>query len=245
MRVLLRLAYDGTDFRGWQVQPGLPTVQGTLEDAMEKLCSRRCQVHGAGRTDSGVHAASMPAHADLSSEELCRVSEGLNALLPRSMALLSAKEVRNDLHARFDALCRTYTYSVGKRRDPFRRRFEYQPKPCFLDTGAMAKAAELSRGTGSWKGFAKEGSGNASWIMNVSRASVDQDRWGWTFTITADRFLRGVVRIWSGTLLRIGTGAIPPETVAAVIASEDRSLAGQSLPACGLVLKNVEYADGV
>jgi len=149
MRVLLRLAYDGTDFRGWQFQPGLPTVQGTLEDAIEKLCRRKCPVHGAGRTDSGVHAAGMPAHADLSREELERVNEGLNGLLPRSMALLSVKEVRDDFHARFDAVSRTYTYSVGRKRDPFRRRFEYQPKLSSLDTRAMAKAAEHSLGTGS------------------------------------------------------------------------------------------------
>ncbi|HOP26476.1 MAG TPA: tRNA pseudouridine(38-40) synthase TruA [Candidatus Sabulitectum sp.] len=244
MRVLLRLAYDGTDFRGWQFQPGLPTVQGTLEDAIEKLCRRKCPVHGAGRTDSGVHAAGMPAHADLSREELERVNEGLNGLLPRSMALLSVKEVRDDFHARFDAVSRTYTYSVGRKRDPFRRRFEYQPKLSSLDTRAMAKAAEHSLGTGSWKGFAKEGSGNASWIMSVSRAVVEESYSGWTFTITADRFLRGVVRIWSGTLLRIGSGAIPPETVSSIISGEDRSLAGQSLPACGLVLKDVEYASG-
>jgi len=245
MRVLLRVAYDGTDFRGWQVQPGLPTVQGTLEDAIEKLCGRRCPVHGAGRTDSGVHAAGMPAHTDLCREELERVNEGLNGLLPRSMALISAKEVRDDFHARFDAVSRTYTYSVGKRRDPFRRRFEYQPRLSLLSTEAMVEAAERSIGKGSWKGFAKEGSGNASWTMNVTRARVEEGGSGWTFTITADRFLRGVVRIWVGTLLRIGSGAIPPGTVSSIMTNEDRSLAGQSLPACGLVLKDVEYANGV
>lgn len=241
MRVLLRLAYDGTSFRGWQIQPGQPTVQGAVEDALGFLCGRRCPVTAAGRTDSGVHALSMPAHADVAESELDRIRGGLNGRLPRSIRLLSVSPVRDDFHARFDAVSRSYRYSIGKFPDPFSRFFSYQPGKIALSTERMREAAAHSLGSCSWRGFAKEGSGNATWDMRVMEAGVEEHPEGWNIYISADRFLRGVVRIWSGTIYRAGTGSIPPETVREILLTGNRELAGPSLPACGLTLTNVEY----
>lgn len=245
MRILIRLIYDGTSFHGWQIQPGLPTIQQAVEDAVEKLCGRHCTVNSAGRTDTGVHALSMPAHLDVREDELSRIRNGLNSYLPTDIRCISADQVSDDFSARFNALSRNYRYRIGKIPHPFTRFFEYQPDKVQLNTELMGKAAEMSLGSNSWKGFAKEGSGNSSWLMNVTEARVEEDVSGWNFFITANRFLRGVVRIWSGTLLRIGCGRIPPDTVKNVISVGNRSLAGPSLPACGLTLVNVEYENEI
>lgn len=243
MRLLLRLAYDGTSFRGWQVQPGLPTVQKAVEEAVSQLCGRPCQVHGAGRTDTGVHALSMPVHLDIGEHELERIRGGLNSKLPSAILCHSFTPVSENFNARFDARSRSYRYRIGKDRNPFNRFFEYQPGKVSLNTRLMEEAAAVSKGISSWRGFAKEGSGNATWMMNVTHARVEEDPHGWDFHITADRFLRGVIRIWSGTLYRIGTGRIPPGTVREILDSGRRELAGPSLPACGLTLTNVEYSN--
>ena len=244
MRLLLKLAYDGTGFRGWQTQPGLPTVQQAVEEALQKLCGRPCRVHAAGRTDTGVHALSMPVHIDIEEYEYERIRGGLNSKLPSAILCLSFTPVKDDFNARFDAISRSYRYRVGKEKNPFTRFFEYQPGRVSLSTELMKEAAALSMGSSSWRGFAKEGSGNATWMMNVSYAGIEEDSLGWNFYITADRFLRGAVRIWSGTLFRTGTGRISPETFREILNSGRRDLAGPSLPACGLTLKNVEYANG-
>ncbi len=241
MRVLLRFRYDGTAFCGWQVQPGLPTVQGEIESALGKLCGRPCRIHGAGRTDAGVHSLAMPSHLDIREGELPGVRGGLNGLLPRSVSCLSVETVPDDFHARFHALSRSYVYRIGRTPDPLRRLYEYQPGHPRLELGPMKKAAELSIGTNSWRGFSKEGSGNATWEMTVSAADVTECPLGWEFTITANRFLRGVVRIWAGTVLRAGTGRIPPETVTEILGTGTRTCAGPSLPPCGLTLTEVLY----
>lgn len=243
VRILLRFSYDGTDFRGWQMQPGLPTVQQAVEEALTVLCGRKITVHSAGRTDSGVHALSMPVHLDIEEYELDRIRGGLNSKLPGSIRLLSSTPVKEKFNARFDALSRSYRYRIARRPDPFTRFYEYQPGNEDLQTDAMHRAAHLSLGKRSWKGFAKEGSDNSTWTMDVTDARVEEDRAGWSFFITADRFLRGVVRIWSGTLYRAGTGRIPPETVSLILSEDNRAQAGPSLPACGLTLMKVEYSN--
>lgn len=241
MRILLRFRYDGTPFSGWQVQPGLPTVQGVIESALEKLCRRPCRIHGAGRTDAGVHALAMPAHLDIRDEELPRIRGGLNGLLPRSVHCLSVSTVPDGFHARFDALSRSYVYRIGRTPDPLRRLYEYQPGFPVLALAPMKRAAELSLGNNTWRGFSKEGSGNSTWDMTVTGADAMENSHGWEFTISANRFLRGVVRIWSGTLFRSGAGWIPPERVTEILGSGSRTAAGPSLPPCGLTLTEVLY----
>lgn len=241
MRILLRIEFDGREFCGWQFQPNMPTVQNSLEKALGELCGRSVQVTGAGRTDAGVHAADMPVHLDIEEQEFARIANGLNSRLPSSISCWSVKEVAEDFHARFNAIARSYRYRISKAQHPLTRATEYQPRKPELDTDRMMEAAALSPGQNSWKGFSKEGSGNATWDMNVAEAYVEEDDLGWNLHITANRFLRGVVRIWAGTLLRIGTGKIEPGTVSEILLSENRDKAGPSLPACGLILTEVVY----
>lgn len=241
MRLVARFEFDGTNYSGWQIQPRDVTLQGEIEKALENMCQRHIPVTGAGRTDAGVHAEAMPAHFDILACEKERIENGLNRMLPLSISCLSVKEVPDDFHARFHATSRSYNYRVGNSRHPLRNRYEYQPRPRDLDIDAMMKAAEFSIGHANWRGFAREGGGNSTWDMNVEKAAVNATPGGWTLTITANRFLRGVVRIWSGTLLRIGTGKIPPETVRSILETEEKRLSGPSLPANGLILTEVRY----
>lgn len=237
-RYLAYFEYDGTGFRGFQYQPGERTVQGEIERCLERITGVRIPLAGAGRTDAGVHALAMPAHLDMD-----RGGERLSALariLPRDIALLSWLPVRDSFNARFDAVGRTYHYRIGKRRSPLKARTEYQPW-LTLDTETMDAAAALSVGRADWKAFAKSGGGNSTWIMDVRDAGVTEDAGGWTIRITSDRFLRGVVRLWAGTLLRVGTGRLSPDVVSDILGGHGTVAAGPSLPACGLTLVEVEY----
>jgi tRNA pseudouridine38-40 synthase len=246
VRVIALFEFDGTRYSGWQIQPGETTVQGEIEKALALLCCRRVAVTGAGRTDAGVHSIAMPVHFDIETSETGRIAGGLNTMLPRDISCLSINRVDENFHARFHALSRSYEYRIGLGRHPLRSRFEFQPGNVkLLCTDAMKKAAELSCGLSNWRGFAREGGGNSTWEMDVHKASVTMDDGGFTLAITANRFLRGVVRIWSGTLFRVGTGKILPETVTRILETADKNLAGPSLPACGLTLTEVRYPDGI
>ncbi len=241
MRLLTHFEFDGTDYSGWQIQPRDKTVQGEIEKALQQLCHRRIAVTGAGRTDAGVHAACMPAHFDIEPIEFQRIERGLNTKLPKDISCLSVKVVNDDFHTRFHASSRTYQYHIGKGRHPLSSRYEYQQDVTNLDVEAMQAAAELSLGIGNWRGFAREGGGNSTWDINVLSASVVETEMGWTFHITANRFLRGVVRIWSGTIFRIGTGRVPISVIKSILENTDKKLAGPSLPAKGLTLTEVKY----
>lgn len=237
-RYLAFFEYDGTGFRGFQYQPGERTVQGEIERCLETITGVRVPVAGAGRTDAGVHALSMPAHLDIE-----RGAERLPALariLPRDIALKGWIPVHASFSARFDAVERTYNYRIGRKKSPLRARTEYQPW-LVLDTPSMERAAGLSIGKADWRAFAKTGGGNTTWNMDVRDAGVTEDTEGWTIRITSDRFLRGVVRLWSGTLLRIGTGRLSPVVVRDILGGTCSVAAGPSLPACGLTLVEVKY----
>lgn len=237
-RYLVYFEYDGTGFRGFQYQPGERTVQGEIERCLEKITGARIPVTGAGRTDAGVHALAMPTSLDIESG-----GERLSALariLPRDIALTCWFPVHDTFNARFDAVERTYHYRIGKRRSPLKARTEYQPW-LTLDTEAMNRAAGLSLGMADWRAFAKSGGGNSTWNMDVREAGVTEDPEGWTIRITSDRFLRGVVRLWSGTLLRVGTGRLSPTVVSGILGGSGTVAAGPSLPACGLTLVEVKY----
>jgi tRNA pseudouridine38-40 synthase len=241
IRYLLRLEYDGTDFSGWQAQRGRRTVQGELEAILERLCGRRVPVTGSGRTDAGVHAECQAAHIDLEDREGTRVIDGLASLAPRDVAVLSYTEVDACLHARFSARSRFYRYRLIRGRHPLLERQAAISPYERLDTSAMDEAAGLCTGTGDWRGMSREGSGNRTWLVDVLEASVSEDCRGWTFGIRADRFLRGMVRIWAGTLVDVGRGRHSPEVMRQILSTGDRRLAGPSLPARGLTLAGVCY----
>ncbi len=241
-RIMMKIEYDGTEFHGWQLQPGVRSVQGEIESVLENLCERKIRITGSGRTDAGVHALGQIAHADINENEFDRIENGLLSLLAEDVAVTSFSRVEDSFHARFDAVSRLYRYRISKEKHPLTSRYSYIQRGFkTLDVDAMRKAATLSIGENNWKSMAKEGSSNSSWIVKVIDAQVVEDQSGWTFLIKANRFLRGLVRIWAGTLARIGSGSDSPLLVTELLESEDRSRAGESLPAKGLTLLEVKY----
>jgi tRNA pseudouridine38-40 synthase len=241
-RFFVELSYLGTAYCGWQRQPDAPSVQGALEDALSTLLREPVEVTGAGRTDTGVHAARYIAHFDASSEPDVY---HLNALLPRDIAVRRVWEVAPDAHARFDAREREYTYYITLHKDPFRQHTAWYYSGA-LDLDAMNRAAAHLLGTHDFTTFSKLHSGNKTFECTVFEA-----RWaveppqaagcGVRFTIRADRFLRNMVRSTVGTLVDVGRGKITPERFAAILEARDRSLASGSAPAQGLFLTDVRY----
>jgi len=245
LRIKALFEFDGSRYSGWQIQPNAITVQGEIEKSLSILCNRQIKITGAGRTDTGVHAKSMPVHCDIEEIEFLRIKNGLNRMLPNDIACQLVEQVSESFHARFDAISRSYTYCVGKGSHPLRGRFEYQHKISSLNLKNMQLAAKYSLGLNNWRGFAREGGGNSTWDINVLDALVSPTEHGWVFTIKANRFLRGVVRIWSGTILQIGFDRIPPEIIKTILDTTDKKYAGASLPACGLTLTEVKYPDEI
>jgi tRNA pseudouridine38-40 synthase len=241
LRLKITVEYDGTDFSGWQVQPGCRTVQGEFESALEKLTGRRIAVTGAGRTDAGVHAAGQVVHMDILDSERDRMESGLDSILPDDLSILCIEEVALGFHARFHAVSRTYVYNLAKKRHPLSCRYEHVLHSGELDSRAMQLAAQLSTGEHDWRAMAREGSGNKTWLADVSEAAVEETVTGWTLLISANRFLRGMVRIWSGSLVQTGLGKKPPGVIEQMFETGDRGLAGPSLPANGLTLLKVRY----
>ncbi len=242
IRIKMLIEYDGTDFSGWQRQPEVRTVQGDIETVLEKLCNCRIAITGSGRTDAGVHALGQVAHADVEFDKLERIRTGLPAMLPFDIAVTEVEEVDSSFHARFQAVSRFYRYRIEKNKHPLQNRYSHTlTLSGELNTSDMQNAAELSRGRNDWMAMAKEGSDNSDWIVNVLSADVIEDDSGWTFLIRANRFLRGMVRIWSGTLVSIGSGAAQPELITELLETKDRASAGVSLPGKGLTLMEVKY----
>ncbi len=240
-RLRMTVEYDGTCFEGWQIQRTGRTVQGEIEACLARLLGRRCRVTGSGRTDAGVHAAGQVAHVDLSSTEIERVMKGLPEIVPQDIALRCIERAPEGFHARFSAFRRTYSYRIVRRRNPLLARFAWECPWAELDEEAMEAAAGLSLGRAGWRGMSREGGGNRTWLVDVGHAAVETGPEGWTLSISADRFLRGMVRIWAGTLVEAGRGRFPPSRITEILTTGDRLLAGPSLPARGLTLVSVEY----
>lgn len=266
-RYFIKLSYDGAAYHGWQVQPGAVTVQQCIEEALGKVLRRSTPIVGAGRTDAGVNARLMVAHADMPEEVIekdkARFIRSLNSLTARDIAIHDVVEVAPDAHARFDARRRTYRYFVHHGCDPFLRHYSLNISP--LDYTAMNEAAALLLDVEDFTSFAKL---HADTRTNICR--VDTARWmkvpssrpaaaGMTacdgipasgmgepgcqyyFEISADRFLRNMVRAVVGTLVEVGRRKMTLPQFRDVIARRDRCEAGTSMPPNALFLWNVEY----
>ena len=260
MRYSISLCYDGSSFYGWQLQPGVPTVQGTLEDALGKLLRSSISVTGAGRTDTGVNAIGYVAHFD-APEGLDTEALGykLNAILPPSIVVLKVSGTSEDFHSRFDATKREYTYFLHRRKDPFVAHYSWQ---CLyqLDIQAMSKAAEMLLGKHDFRCFQKTGTDVKTSICTVTEA-------GWHpytpehcsithfpceegdylyFRISADRFLRNMVRAIVGSLIDVGRGKMSLEQFALLVNPDEsgqlsRGDAGESVPGHALFLSEITY----
>lgn len=246
MRVFIDLAYNGGNFHGWQVQPGVITVQSVLEDAISRLARQATAVTGAGRTDAGVNARQMIAHCDL--PDGFDIGEGflrsLNALCGRDIAVRSVREVAPDAHARFDATERTYRYFVHTTKDPFLGSLSWQA-PASLDFDSMNQAAELILGKRDFTSFSKLHTDVKTNICDLRAAQwrqLEGESHRWYFEISADRFLRNMVRAVVGTLVEVGRKKLSPRDIVAIVDARDRCAAGTSMPAQPLFLWQVKYS---
>jgi tRNA pseudouridine38-40 synthase len=243
MRYFLELSYNGSRYNGWQRQPEAPSVQQTLEEALSKYLREPIEVTGAGRTDTGVHAARYVAHFDceVTLTDSADFVYHVNSILPWDIAVRSVAPVAATAHARFDATSREYTYCIVPHKNPFRRDTSWQyfvP----LDLDAMNRAAEWLTQYDDFTSFAKLNSANKTNICHVTRARWERQSDGTlVFRIRADRFLRNMVRAIVGTLVDVGRGKISPERFRDIIEARDLSLASGGAPAAGLFLTDITY----
>lgn len=240
-RYFIHLAYNGANYNGWQTQPGLPTVQETLEKALSTLLRQPIAVVGCGRTDTGVHASDFYAHFDLKDfKDPKELTFKLNSFLPPDIAIFAIFPVADNAHARFDATARTYQYHVSDRRLPFRQgqycRIYFKP-----DLDKMNEAARVLMEYEDFTSFAKLHTQVKTNICHLTEARWDRVGEEWIFTIRSNRFLRNMVRSVTGTLLDVGRGKLSIEGLREIIEKKDRCAAGVSMPACGLFLTKVDY----
>jgi len=245
LRYFLELSYDGTPYHGWQRQPNAISVQEVLEDALSTILRAKIPVVGAGRTDTGVHARQIMAHFDyeyLLDNDVFKYK--LNAILPAEVAILALYEVKQDSHARFDAISRSYEYHVNFVKDPFMIHKSYYLKKV-LDLDYMNEAAKLLLNYTNFKCFSKSKTDVKTYNCMITEAVWEKKQDAIVFKISANRFLRNMVRAIVGTLIEIGEHKLKTEDLIAIIKSENRSRAGYSVPAHGLYLTKVEYPEKI
>lgn len=249
-RYFIEIAYKGTQYHGWQIQNNAVTVQEVLDKALSIVFRTTITTLGCGRTDAGVHAKQLFAHFDIpvvddkegeSNGNVSRYLRGINALLPNDIVAKSLFKVRPDAHARFDATSRTYQYHIHFEKNPFLIDLSWQIRdPLAIEK--MNKAAQIMKEYSDFSCFSKS---NTQVFTNNCEITFAEWRWAeegkLIFEITANRFLRNMVRAIVGTLMEIGKGNQEVSYIRSVLESKNRSLAGVSVPACGLYLVRVDY----
>jgi tRNA pseudouridine38-40 synthase len=246
-RIKLTISYDGTDFFGWQVQPGLPTIQETLEAILEGIEKKPVHVAGSGRTDAGVHAFAQIAAVSIENAiPLSNLRKAVNRLLPGSIRIVKAEEVHENFHPRFDAISKTYEYRIFRSDvcSPFERRYvHHHPYP--LDISKMVEIASLLEGEHDFGAFAAADDRYKSDYSRVrrifsSRLEALPDRL--IYRVTGSGFLKHMVRNIVGTLIEAGRGNITPDDLTRFLNGSPPK-AGPTAPACGLFLVEVRYVD--
>ncbi len=245
MRYFIQFSYFGKAYHGWQNQPNALTVQEVLENSLSVLLREKIQLTGAGRTDAGVHAREMYAHFDFGQlTDKPDLVYRLNSFLPNDIAVANIYSMANEAHARFDALERSYEYWICDSKNPFLQEGAHYIKHP-LDIALMNKAAELLLGKQDFECFSKSKTDVNNHFCTITHAKWNRESEHITFKISADRFLRNMVRAIVGTLLDVGTGKTDLDTVKAIIKSKDRTSAGVSVPAKGLYLMAVSYPNTI
>lgn len=240
----LIIAYDGTRYFGWEHQPDRETIQGKIETVLERMCGAdTVDVIGAGRTDAGVHARAMVAHVRLDTAMTAdEIRDYLNRYLPEDIAVREVKRAGERFHARYNAIGKTYRYTVytGNSKPVFDRKYmtvlDYSP-----DVDAMRAAAAFLMGKHDFKSFCGNGRMKKPTVRIVDQIEIRTQKDTLTFTVHGNGFLQNMVRILVGTLLEVGRGAYPPEHVQEILEAKDRCMAGPTAPAAGLCLMKVDY----
>lgn len=246
-RYFIFLTYRGTAYNGWQLQPGKHTVQAVINKALSTLLSEQINVTGAGRTDTGVHASFFCAHFDshrIGIEADLQLIYNLNSLLPEDIAVSRIVRVKPDANARFDAVSRTYRYTITTAKDPFLADTAWLLY-WKLDTALLNEASAILLNHSDFTSFSRLHGGSKSNICRVTSAQWAAEHGRLIFTISADRFLRNMVRAIVGTLIPVGRGKLSLKEFEEIIEGRDRGLAGQSAPAHGLSLIAIDYPESL
>ena len=240
MRYFIDISYDGSNYHGWQIQPNADTVQHQINLAFSTILNEEINVLGAGRTDTGVHAKKMIAHFDTNQTiDFEKFKYRINGFLKNDISLNDIYKVKEDAHARFSAISRTYEYRVSRTKNPFSVNSYFLLRD--LDFQSMKKACKFLHGSHDYTSFAKLHSENYTNNCEVYNANWKEDENLLIFTIKANRFLRNMVRAIVGTLIEIGEGKISFSDIETILMSKDRAKAGYSVPANGLSLIDIEY----
>jgi len=261
-RYFAELAFDGTKYHGWQIQQNALSVQEVFNKALQVLLRQQVETVGCGRTDTGVHAKTLFVHFDVEplalspqqsafsdqqsatgyplTAESYKLTASLNALLPKDIAVKRIIPVAADAHARFDATLRAYEYHVHFGKDPFKQNYSWKLRD-FPDVELMNQAANIIKAYQDFTCFSKSNTQVKTNFCAIKEAFWMEKEDGLIFHISADRFLRNMVRAIVGTLIAVGKKEMEPEVVRAIIESKNRSNAGVSVPACGLYLTKVHY----
>ena len=266
MRYFITLSYDGTRYHGWQIQPNGDSIQQRLQVALSTLLRQPIEVVGAGRTDTGVHARMMVAHFTIDNGKLNIEKDGeafnlqssifnnlaykLNKLLPPDIAVQEVRQVSDDMHARFSATSRTYHYFIHTHKDPFLQAYSWQVYGT-LDFERMNEAAKVLLEYKDFTSFSKVNTDTKTNLCNITEAYWSpveivnsqslNSKCQWRFTITANRFLRNMVRAIVGTLVEVGRGKLNIDDVRHIIEAKDRCKAGESVPGKALFLVDIKY----
>ena len=246
MRYFIEIVYKGTDFHGWQIQPNAISIQEIIQKGLKTLIGEKIDIVGAGRTDAGVHAHQIFAHFNTSyitNEK--DFAYRLNAIIPTSIYIKNITKVTDKAHARFDAISRSYEYHIHLVNNPFLIETTWQIPRRDFDVKLMNKAAELLLKHTNFKAFSKSKTDVKTYECTVSRAEWIQNKNQLIFYITANRFLRNMVRAIVGSLLDVGSGKTSLEDFEKIIINKDRSQAGVSVPAKGLFLTRVVYPNSI
>ena len=241
MRYFIEFSYCGKNYFGYQIQPREISVQEELEKALSTLLRQEIKTTGAGRTDTGVHAKKMFAHFDTDIKPDQNLVYKLNSFLPDDISVKRIFEVRDDFHARFNATYRTYEYYISTEKNPFSQDSSWQMWRRKLDINQMNEACKILFEYEDFTSFAKLHADNKTNNCIIYKAEWEQIGAELKFTISADRFLRNMVRAIVGTMVEIGNGKIKPEDLRKIIEKKDRNSAGTSAPPQGLFLVDVGY----
>lgn len=241
LRYFIEFSYNGKSYFGYQIQPRENSVQQELEKALSTILREEIKTTGAGRTDTGVHAKKMFAHFDTEQILEENLVYKLNSFLPNDISVKRIFEVKNDFHARFDATFRKYEYYISLEKNPFTQDFAWQFRKPDFDIGKMNEACKILFEYEDFGSFAKVGGDNKTNLCKIYKAEWEQNGTELKFTISANRFLRNMVRAIVGTMVEIGSGKIQPEDLRKIIEDQNRNSAGSSAPAHGLFLVDVGY----
>jgi tRNA pseudouridine38-40 synthase len=246
MRFFITLSYNGGNYVGWQIQPDGLSVQQVLQDALSTVLRKNIEIVGAGRTDTGVHARKMIAHFDWNGEPFSekKLMQKLNSFLPKDIAIQQIDEVQPDAHARFSAISRTYKYYITTEKEPFLHPFKYRVYHP-LDVEAMNALCPVLKEYEDFTSFSRLHTGVKTNNCRISEACWEKIGNDYVFTISADRFLRNMVRAIVGTLLKAGRGRLDIQGFRRIIEAKNRGMAGNSVPGHALFLEDVVYPESV